>query len=174
MLYKQQPAAYQLRHHCRNPRCAGKLKTPTENPRDAFCCKGCECQFYGRRCRVCEALFPPKTKRRRVCGRAKCRYRFKRHPEDFYGASYPSGPVAHNASRNPIKPGIKNGAKPGRPFRIVAGPADDLDPINFTSPPEPRRASGPVLITPTTPPLNIVGGYLFPGALTLDNLGVTP
>ena len=61
MLYKPQPDPPQLRHRCRNPRCAGKLKIPAANPRDAFCCRGCERQFYGRRCRVCEALFTPKT-----------------------------------------------------------------------------------------------------------------
>lgn len=36
------PDPPQIRHRCRNPRCGGKLKTPTDNPRGAFCCEGCE------------------------------------------------------------------------------------------------------------------------------------
>jgi hypothetical protein len=32
----------------------------------------------------------------------------------FDARSYPSGPLQYNASRNPIKPGIKSGLKSGR------------------------------------------------------------
>jgi hypothetical protein len=56
-----------VRHYCRNPQSAESLKTPVADPRSAFCCKACERSFYGCRCRVCEGLFSPKTKRREVC-----------------------------------------------------------------------------------------------------------
>jgi hypothetical protein len=39
-----------LRHRCRNPKCRGKLKTPVENERDAFCTRGCYTSFYRHRC----------------------------------------------------------------------------------------------------------------------------
>jgi hypothetical protein len=183
MLYNPQTSRpQQPRHHCRNPRCGTALKVPADNPRDAFCCRGCEGQYYGRHCRVCGALFAHKTKRRIVCSRAKCRYQFKRHPEQFFGDRYPSGPMAHNASKNPIKPGIKIGAKPGRAFRIVAGPGG-LYPINLQLPPdlpvskanatfrEHCRAAGlKALFQRDVPPANIVGtgAFKFPGAPNVD------
>ena len=39
-----------LRHYCRNPRCRSKLKQPVENPRRAFCTRGCHSSFYHSRC----------------------------------------------------------------------------------------------------------------------------
>ena len=121
MLYKEQPNPPQVRQRCRNPRCGGKLKVPTDNPRDAFCCKACEARYYAVRCRVCEALFTRKTARRVVCWRSKCRYELKRHPDQYFGSRYPSGLIAHNALADPIKQGVKRGAKRGRAPRYVAG-----------------------------------------------------
>jgi hypothetical protein len=79
--------------------------------------------------------------------------------------------------RNPIKPGIKNGTKPGRAFRIIAGPA--VPKINLTIPLDPtlvgrlaRRyaqlAEQAALIGPHDPPANIIGGFRFPGAPAIN------
>jgi hypothetical protein len=63
MLYHQHPEPLQIRHRCRHPRCGSVLKVPAANPRDAFCCRGCERAFYRSRCRVCEMLIRAKTGR---------------------------------------------------------------------------------------------------------------
>jgi hypothetical protein len=160
MLYRHQPAPTQVRSRCRNPRCAGNLKTPTENPRAAFCCRSCEGQYYASRCLVCEQLFSRKTARRVVCSRAKCRYEFKRHPERFSATRYPAAKVAHNGPRSPAKPGPKDDTKPDRGYRKVAGP--EASAINFQNWPVP--VAKPTLIKPSSPPVNIVGGYQFPGS----------
>jgi hypothetical protein len=109
MLFQHRPEPSQIRHRCRNPRCAGKLELPASNRRDAFCCKGCERQFYGCRCRVCEALSGAKTSRRVVCARAKCQSAFRRHPEDFFGTRYPYRGVTDNAQENSAKSKLKTG-----------------------------------------------------------------
>lgn len=188
MLYKHTSDPPQVRLRCRNPRCAGKLKITATNPRDAFCCKGCEKQFYTRRCRVCEALFTRKTRRRIVCSRTICRYQFQHHCERFYGSRYPYAPIAHNVARNPIKPGLKIGAKPGRGWRHVAGPEGHE--INLQIPPgvpasrankafeeywrkDKWHRAREKLIKRKTPPDNVIGGYQFPGAPTID-LSPTP
>jgi hypothetical protein len=61
-----------LRHSCR--RCRLKLAEPVENPRSAFCCRGCYRQHYEKRCLVCER---PVTARRRVCRIPKCQTEFR-------------------------------------------------------------------------------------------------
>jgi hypothetical protein len=199
MFYKQQATLLQVpRFHCRNPRCAAKLKSPALT-RAAFCCRGCEEQYYSRRCRVCETLFTRKTSRRQVCSRPKCRYQWKCHPEQYSGlrypqaevahngakkgVRYPSSPMAHNALANPIKIGVQSGDKSGRGWRIVAGP--EPPGINLRVPPDPptskanaafaeywrktkRRAARKAIIKRTTPPVNAIGGYKFPKAPTID------
>jgi hypothetical protein len=112
----------QLRHRCRNPRCGCKLKTPTDSPHRAFCCRGCFDSDYRARCLVCERPIERKTERRRFCSRSACRHEFRSHPEQFYDYPHRGSVYAANASRNPIKSGLKIGSKVGRPFRIVAGP----------------------------------------------------
>jgi hypothetical protein len=128
-----------------------------------------------------------KTPRRIVCGRSRCRHEFQRHPEQFFGLRYPSAPLGHNASRNPIKPGLKIGTEPGRGWRHVAGP--ELPEINYRVPPDvpaskanktfqeywqkaKRRTARKALFKRATPPLNLLGGYRFPGAPQVD-LGPT-
>ena len=183
MLYNPQPEPPQLRHRCRNPRCAGKLRIPAANARDAFCCLNCEAAFYGVRCRVCESLFTPKTRRRIVCGRDRCRYQLKHRPELFSlrceRSSYSSAPIAHNAQKNSTKSKPKTGAESGRAWRVVAGP--EVHPINLRSFSADTAASragrpGPVLITRQSAPVNIIGGYRFPGApaFVLHPVGVKP
>lgn len=168
MLYSPSLTEPQVRHRCRNPRCGTKLKIPAANP-DAFCCRGCEAQFYSRRCRVCEALFSPKTGRRQTCGRSRCRHEFQRHPELFLSSGYATPGLGHNALRNPIKPGLKIGTKTGRPFRIVAGPA--VPEINLRIAPEVSilvSKANRARFQRHTPPVNIIGGFRFPGAPKID------
>ena len=129
----------QSRTRCRNPRCAGQLKIPADNPRDAFCCQGCEHAYYRSRCRVCERLFSRKTERRVVCGREKCRYEWKRYPEQFFGARYPSSPIAHNASRSAHSTGLKSGLKSGRGWRIIAVARGTADPARHAAAQRRRR-----------------------------------
>jgi hypothetical protein len=175
VLYSSRPDPLQVRTRCRNPRCAGKLKAPVSSPRDAFCCLNCEAAFYGVRCRVCESLFTPKTRRRTVCPRDKCRYAFKGHPERFLlrceRSGYPSGFFAHNAQESSTKSKLKTGTKSGRGWRIIAGPTD-LHEINLRAHPADaaawRTGRGPVLITRQSAPINIIGGYKFPGAPAID------
>jgi hypothetical protein len=58
---------------CCNPKCRSKLPTPTDNPRKAFCTKGCYESFYLKRCVVCENEKPVgSTARRKLCRRPKC------------------------------------------------------------------------------------------------------
>jgi hypothetical protein len=192
MLYSYRPDPEQIiRHRCRNPRCAGRLEKRTENRRDAFCCESCERAFFRVRCRVCEALISRKTARRAVCWRPTCRYQYKRHPEQFFGTRYPSGPMAHNGEKKPAKSTPKITTFSGRPFRVEAGPEPRA--INLRIPPElplsrankafqdhwqnaKRRADHLALIKRDTPPVNIVGGYRFQDAPAIDLGGpvVTP
>jgi hypothetical protein len=178
------------RHHCRNPRCGAKLKPAVENPRDAFCCAGCFGAYYRGRCLVCERPFKRKTRRRQVCDRQQCRGQFRRHRERFLGARYLPSVLSHNGSGSADSTGLKIDDKAGRPFRIVAGPA--LSPAAFrlaALPLEPSfaarieranagfadwlrkskyAAARRAQIKRHHPPVNVLGGYRFPGAPVID------
>jgi hypothetical protein len=67
----------ELRHYCRNPKCRSKLPSPVENPREAFCARGCYRSFYLKRCVVCEGPIERKTGNQKVCKKAKCRSAWK-------------------------------------------------------------------------------------------------
>jgi hypothetical protein len=111
-----------LRHYCRNPRCRSKLPSPASDPHKAFCTRGCHSSFYLKRCLVCENNKPAgSTARRKLCRRPKCegRYRKNNAHYSFLGADTA---FAANASRNPIKSGIKSAGLDDRPWHIVAGP----------------------------------------------------
>jgi hypothetical protein len=178
------------RHRCRNPRCGAKLKSPTPNRLDAFCCQGCFGQFFRSRCLVCEQLFTRKTERRLTCSRRKCRHEIERHRERYFGGRYLGSVLGPNASRSADKTVLKIGTFGGRPFAQVAGP--QLTPTAFrlaTLPLDPdlaarierthapalearkrakRAAARAVLIKRHTPPANVLGGYKFPGAPVVD------
>ena len=179
-----------LRHRCRNPRCGSKLRTPTDNRLNAFCCLTCFESFYRPRCLVCEQPFIRKTERRIVCGRAKCRHQFQRHRARFSGTRYLTSVLGPNGLRSPHFTGLKTGQKSGRPFCIVAGPALSPDAFRLaTLPTEPKftarlaRAHAPflealkkakraaarrALTKRRHPPVNVLGGYKFPGALAVE------
>ena len=175
MLYNHPADPLQLRHRCRNPRCGGLLKNPTDDRRAAFCCEPCERAHFATRCIVCEAAIAKASRRRAVCWRSKCRHALQRHPEKYrlrVGqnaaktiSATPTAGLGHNAQENSAKSTLKTGTKSGRAYRIIAGPA--ADPINFRNWPDlpkPRR----VLIGRTTPPVNVIGGYRFPDAPKVD------
>jgi hypothetical protein len=65
--------AQTLRHYCRDPRCRMKLKAPVENPREAFCCRGCHQGFYRKHCLICEAEMVRKAENQLICGKRRCR-----------------------------------------------------------------------------------------------------
>jgi len=153
-----------LRHYCPNVRCGARLKRPTRNPRDAFCCAGCFRSYYRGRCLVCERPFKRKTERRQVCDRSQCRHEFQRHRERFEGARYPTSGLGHNGVRSANKTGLKIDDRDGRAFRLVAGP--DLSAVGFrlaTLPPY-SHLPRPALIRRHSSPLNVLGGYRFSDA----------
>jgi hypothetical protein len=124
----------ELRHYCRNPHCRSKLPAPTDNPRKAFCTKGCHGSFYLKRCVVCENEKPAgSTVRRKLCRRPSCESNYRQN-RGLY--SFPGADVirAANTSRNPIKTGIKSGGVTNdRPWRIVAGPVISATVFQFAT-----------------------------------------
>jgi hypothetical protein len=177
----------QPRHRCRNPRCGTKLRQPTDHRLEAFCCEGCFESFYRSRCIVCERPIAQKTKPRRVCNRQKCRGQFRRHPEQFLSARYPGPGLSQISSGSAHFTGLKIGQKGGRPFRIVAGPTSPEINLRIRIDPEliarldrthagylenqkkaKRRAARQALIKRKRPPVNVLGGFKFPGAPTID------
>ena len=165
----------QLRHRCRNPRCGGLLKNPTDDRRAAFCCEPCERAHFAARCIVCEAAIAKASRRRAVCSRSMCRHALQRHPGKYRlrvgqnaaktVSATPTAGLGHNAQEKSAKSTLKTGTKSGRAYRIIAGPA--ADPLNFKNWPDLPK-SHRVLIGRTTPPINVIGGYQFPGAPEAD------
>lgn len=194
MLYRPPPRPQQdLRHYCRNPRCRCKLKLPTYNARDAFCCRGRYTGFYRSRCLVCEQSIARKNERRLVCNRPKCRGEFRRDRERFAGGRYPISSFAPKAPTNSIKSGVKSRPHPDRTWRIIAGP--DVPEVNLQVPLDPgltdrlkraraelvefdrkasRSASREALIKRHHPPVNVVGGYRFPSAPVVNLSPIEP
>ena len=161
-----------VRHHCRNPRCRLKLKGPVENRRSAFCCRGCYRQFYAKRCLACEKPLERTTPNKLLCGRRSCARDFnglKAH--DILGRYHPSRD--HKADeRNPITAGTFSRLKTDLGWRVVAG---------SLTPPELHLATvGAEHVTRTNRgnhreagvkaylPINVIGGYRFPGAPAID------
>jgi hypothetical protein len=177
-----------LRHRCRNVHCGSKLQMPTDELRNAFCCRGCFTTYFRNRCLVCERPFKRIRDDRNTCGRRLCKSELRRHPERFFGKWMPVPGSVQLGGRNPIKPGLKTGTKGGRPFRKIAGP--DLSPMAFrfaTLPFEPlaattrayaelleslrkakQRAQRNALLRRQHSPVNVLGGYAFPDAPIID------
>jgi len=70
-----------LRHRCRL--CRTKLKEPTDNPRRAFCCRGCFQGFYRSRCVVCAGLIRRKNEQQKTCIKKACKDELRRFPLAF-------------------------------------------------------------------------------------------
>ncbi|MBR0695215.1 hypothetical protein [Bradyrhizobium lablabi] len=173
-----------VRSRCRKLRCGSILKTPTADLRAAFCCAACERVHYATHCQVCDAMIGKKSRRPSVCWRSQCRHELQRHPEKYrprigqnatktVAATHPAG-VGHNAQENPAKSTSKTGLKTGRACRVIADPTANLHPINlydFAAKAAPRTGrSGPVVFVRSTPPRNIIGGFKFPGAPSIDRV----
>jgi hypothetical protein len=180
----------QVRHHCR--RCRVKLAKPVENPRSAFCCRGCYRQFYPRRCRVCEQEMERTAGHQKLCGSPACRrgYRdIKAHQiEGKFGAKPPCASDGGSSSANPIKEGVCTPEKTDRPWRIVAGSLSDTEFRLATLPLDKataarvdrnnrefsREAASAALMQRHYPPINLICGYPFPTALAIDLSATAP
>jgi hypothetical protein len=181
--------AQELRHYCRNPKCRSKLKVPVANPREAFCARGCHSSYYLKRCLVCEEPFERKSATQKVCRKSKCRSAWR---AGFDGGCYLPLSSAGDAQKTPDFIGVKSPLKPDRAWRIVAG---ELTPAQLhcaTVPDGPNgcweggeferleaknmaalrkhfaKQAEKCLLQPHHPPVNIVGGYKFPGAPAID------
>jgi hypothetical protein len=171
-----------LRHYCRNSRCRSKLPTPVSNPRDAFCTKGCHSSFYRRRCLICEQPMERRTETQLICGKRRCRNALQ--ARIGLGRYVPPSDGV-SPLENPIKMGIKSGVAGGRAWRIVAGEltptqlhcatvgaTEAVEAINRTNARHWREANAKAAercsIKRHDPPVNIAGGYKFPGAPVIE------
>jgi hypothetical protein len=126
------------RHYCRNPHCRGKLKAPVSISRNAFCCDKCRSGFYRIRCVVCEEPLTRKTEGQRVCRRPKCRAEFRRDRARFLGNLPHGGPAADISPKKSTISAAKSRVKPGRAWRVIAGP--HVPGANLAVPLEPELA----------------------------------
>jgi hypothetical protein len=178
----------EARRHCR--RCRVKLAEPVENPRSAFCCRGCYRQFYAKRCLACEREMDRTAGHQKLCGSATCRREYRAMVAHHIGGKFDERPQGTfdggSPSANPIKQGVCGPEKADRPWRQVAGPA--LSPVEL------RLATAPIdkataarvgranrdyarddtrtLIKRGRPPLNVRGGYKWPDAPSIISRGV--
>lgn len=185
------PAPRQVRHHCRNPRCRARLSVPVENRTQAFCVLGCYEAFFRRRCVVCERSC---TDRQRTCGK-KCKAEARRFPQIY--APPRQSPRRRSAdAKSARQMGLKTRPTDGRGWRIVAG--SELSPTAFRLATIPldadftarlarvhapleehrrkvKRAGGrKAQVKRRDPPLNLLGGYRFPNAPTVDLSPINP
>jgi hypothetical protein len=158
-----------VRQRCRNPRCKVWLKEPVTNPRDAFCCASCEVGFYRTHCRVCEKELGEgkRNSRRELCGRRQCRNQFRSFRGQFFSVWYPSATGASKPEKNSTKSTSKTGIKSDRGFAIGADYDREVLRENLRTNAK-FWAAAAVLIGPTDPPVNILGGFKFPNAPAVD------
>jgi hypothetical protein len=112
-----QPHMLKMRHRCRNPRCRGKLHEPTENPSEAFCCKGCFTSHYRNRCIICERPYRRVREDQNTCGRRRCKGELRRHRARFLGQWVRVPGEALSTPKKPIKSALKTGIKSLRGWR---------------------------------------------------------
>ena len=114
-----------------------------------------------------------KGRRLRQFCRQKCKSAYHRQPLDFIGAwgapaTHPADAV-RNDPRSAHSTGLKTDAKHDRPWRVVAGPAAGLDPVNLAIPLDPETAARSrranhryqaetVLTGPRDGPIDWIGG----------------
>ena len=159
----------EVRHYCRNERCRMKLPAPVDSDRRAFCCRGCWEQFYRTRCLVCERPITPKPeskggKPKRFCFRPACSSEFQRFRPRFEyrrpGSAKPVSLLSTNAANTGIRSGVRAWGPPLSDSQLKCALLDWPKAGKRTM--APVEAKG-VLFGPDTPPLNILGGYRFPG-----------
>ena len=95
----------------------GNLKEPTDNPREAFCKKGCFTSYYRNRCIVDERPYKRVREDQHTCGRRKCNGELRRHPLRYFGRWLGTPAEALSTPKNPIKSGLKTGIKSLRGWR---------------------------------------------------------
>ena len=117
----------EVRHMCREPHCRSKLPSPTGNPRDAFCARGCFNRFYLTRCLVCEQVMPRNAGHQKVCHRAKCKgaWRLKLVTSRFLGTR--TIPDITPLRSEPLS-GLRERDSSGRAWHVVAG---SISPVAF-------------------------------------------
>jgi hypothetical protein len=170
-------------HRCRHQHCKRWLKPPATDPRDAFCSARCCESFYRLHCRVCERPIVSRNSRRQVCDRPKCQGQFQRHRGLFFGTLYPDGPVSAKPEKSSTKSTSKSTIKSDRPspqvWHRIAGPkvsAATLDPVFAASN---ARANNKhwnraALLGLNDPPVNVLGGYKFPGTPKIELTARSP
>jgi hypothetical protein len=174
------PSQDDTRQHCRH--CRGLLAVPAQNPRNRFCGETCERGFYRTHCRICERQFTgTRNARRQLCGRRECatifRCRRDRFFSRFWCPRYPSSPAASNRPKSLAKSTADSGVTIGRAV-VIAGPpgrAGECVPLGEYDGEIFRQSwrvnakfwNDVALIGSRDPPVNLLGGYKFPGALNL-------
>jgi hypothetical protein len=172
----------ELRHHCR--RCRLKLKEPVENPRSAFCCRGCYRQFFAKRCLVCEKEMGRTAGHQKLCRSVACRREYRHivahQTEGKFGAKPQCTSDGGSPSANAIKKGVCGPEKTDRPWRLLAGSLSDTE-LHAASLPTDKATASRVDRTNRAfwrearsatliqlPPINVIGGYRFAGAPAID------
>ena len=152
------------RQRCRNPRCKTWLKKPVTNPRDAFCCASCEAGFFRTHCRACEKVLgeAKRNSRRELCGRRQCRNQFRSFRDQFSSVWYPSAIGASKPEESSTKSTPKTTIKSDRGFAI--GPDYDREVVRDNFRVNAKFWNAAALIGPNDAPVNLLGGYKFPGA----------
>jgi hypothetical protein len=170
-----------LRSRCRDPKCQCALPTPAEHRR-AFCARGCYDRFHRTRCRVCGEPSPNGRLHAKQCSYAHRQnpqlYAYKKLQKLSDGLGEPKRAADE---RNPYKTGIKIREKSWEPtlsadsFWLATLPMhpNDRARVNRSNNPELIRCetswnSPPVSFGPDAKPLNLIGGYRFPAAPTLE------
>jgi hypothetical protein len=159
-------------HYCRH--CRSKLQAPISNRHQAFCTAGCHASFYRKRCLVCEGYRGTFT--RKLCHKPACRNKYRRNRAffDFDRSSKGGGSgVRQTDFRSAHFSGLISG------WFVVAGPGFGSsalhcatvgaeEAIATTNCANLRHWRENCLIQPHHPPVNILGGYEFPDAPTID------
>ena len=163
---------------CRNPRCKAQLKDPVENPRNAFCCAGCEAGFYRTHCRVCEQPIQTKNSRKELCGRRQCRNQFRSFRVRFLSTWYLGAIGASKPEKSSTKSTAKTTIKSDRAWVQVAGPR--LSEVGLRLTDYDREVlrnnfqvnaefwNAVALIKAHHSPVNILGGFKFANAPAVD------
>jgi hypothetical protein len=170
-----------LRSRCRNPKCLCVLPQPTE-PRRAFCARGCDTAFYRTRCRVCAEPSPNGRLHAKSCS-----YAHRQNPSiyAYQKLQKPSdgglSPKRRCDERNPYKTGIKTRARSWGPTLSDEGswlatlPLHPIDAARVKAANDPERVRREtawgrpkVYFGPDQPPLNVTGGYRFPGSPEIE------
>jgi hypothetical protein len=105
-----------LRHQCR--KCRTKLAEPTDNPRRAFCCRGCFGSFYRSRCVVCEEPIRRKTEWQKTCISRECKAEVRRFPAAYSWPERQTASSSSDASKAPLEAhftGLKGALRDDRP-----------------------------------------------------------